>query len=272
VCQADSELDYVQTNSLQWDKWVEDKCIWTIPITHDEFVRAAHGDFSLFVTPTIPIPKEWLGELVSYEVLGLASAGGQQIPLLAAQGAKVTVFDNSSMQLNSEKAVAIREQYNVTTVQGDMTRRLPFDDCTFDYIINPVSNSYISDVRSVWKECYRILKHKGILISGFANPVVYMFDAFADGLSVKNKLPLNPLADYAEDVLKKVISRDGVQFSHTLEEQINGQLQAGLILTDLFEDFHPVSEETKYDTYIGSIASRLTKYMPIYIATRSIKY
>jgi hypothetical protein len=28
----------------------------------------------------------------------------------------------------------------------------------------------------------------------------------------------------------------GVQFSHTIEEQIGGQLKAGLMLTDLYED------------------------------------
>ena len=28
----------------------------------------------------------------------------------------------------------------------------------------------------------------------------------------------------------------GIQFSHTLEEQIGGQLEAGFILTDLYED------------------------------------
>jgi hypothetical protein len=29
---------------------------------------------------------------------------------------------------------------------------------------------------------------------------------------------------------------DGVEFSHTLEEQIGGQLEAGFILQDLYED------------------------------------
>jgi hypothetical protein len=30
----------------------------------------------------------------------------------------------------------------------------------------------------------------------------------------------------------------GIQFSHTLEEQIGGQMKAGFILTDVFEDFN----------------------------------
>jgi hypothetical protein len=32
-------------------------------------------------------------------------------------------------------------------------------------------------------------------------------------------------------------NKEGIQFSHTLEEQIGGQLEAGLILTDVYEDF-----------------------------------
>jgi hypothetical protein len=31
---------------------------------------------------------------------------------------------------------------------------------------------------------------------------------------------------------------EGIQFSHTFDEQIGGQLKAGFILTDVFEDYN----------------------------------
>lgn len=263
--------NYTKKNSFQWDKWANDNCIWTMPISHEEYVNACKGEYSIYLTPTKPLPREWLGELSSSCVLGLASAGGQQIPLLASQGAKVTVLDISKRQLESERIVAEREKYSVNLVQGDFSKPLPFENNTFDLIINPVSNSYLQDILPLWKECARVLKSGGTLLSGFANPVVYMFDVLENELTVRNKLPLNPLVDYPDDVLEKIVNKDGVQFSHTLSDQIDGQLQAGLRIMNFFEDSHPKSEDTNYDTYIGAIASRLTHYMPIYCATRSIK-
>lgn len=48
-------------------------------------------------------------------------------------------------------------------------------------------------------------------------------------------LPFNPLMD--EKLYEESIKNDwGIQFSHTLEEQLGGQLKAGFRLVDLFED------------------------------------
>ena len=38
---------------------------------------------------------------------------------------------------------------------------------------------------------------------------------------------------------KSLESDDGVQFSHTIEEQIGGQLRAGLTLRDVYGDIYP---------------------------------
>ena len=92
------------------------------------------------------------------EVLGLASGGGQQMPIFTALGAKCTVLDYSEKQIASEIEVAKRENYEIKTIRADMTKPLPFEDETFDLIFHPVSNCYIEDVLPVWKECFRVLK------------------------------------------------------------------------------------------------------------------
>ena len=48
-------------------------------------------------------------------------------------------------------------------------------------------------------------------------------------------LPFNPLKD--PQLYRDSMQNDwGIQFSHTLEEQLGGQLEAGFRLTDLYED------------------------------------
>jgi hypothetical protein len=74
-------------------------------------------------------------------------------------------------------------------------------------------------------------------------------------LLIVNPLPYNPLAN--EEIYQKSVQTDGsVQFSHSLEEQIGGQLKAGFELTDLYED---------RDTGL------LSEYVPTFFATRSVK-
>jgi 2-polyprenyl-3-methyl-5-hydroxy-6-metoxy-1,4-benzoquinol methylase len=70
-------------------------------------------------------------------VLCLASGGGQQGPILAAAGARVTVFDNSPQQLAQDRFVARREGLTLETVEGDMRDLSVFADVSFDLIVHP---------------------------------------------------------------------------------------------------------------------------------------
>lgn len=121
------------------------------------------------LTPVKPVPHAWFGDLRGKKLLGLASGGGQQMPVFAALGADCTVFDYSEKQLENERAVAEREGYQIRIVRGDMTKPLPFEDESFDLIFHPVSNCYIEDVRPVWRECRRVLRRGGFLISGVSH-------------------------------------------------------------------------------------------------------
>lgn len=109
-------------------------------------------------------------------VLCLASAGGQQAPVLAAAGAEVTVFDLSERQLAQDRAVASRDGLALATVQGDMRDLSAFADQSFDVVFHPISNLYVPDVRPVWRECFRVLRPGGSLLSSFYNPVVFVGD------------------------------------------------------------------------------------------------
>ena len=159
-------MGYTDINADTIDRWVDKGWEWGRPITHEQFITAREGRWSMVLTPIKPVPGDWFPDLKDKNVLGLASGGGQQMPVFAARGAKCTVLDYSQKQIDSELLVAEREGYNINAIRADMTRPLPFDADTFDMIFHPVSNCYIEEVLPVWRECFRILKKGGLLMAG----------------------------------------------------------------------------------------------------------
>ena len=248
--------DYTSINSKTIDNWIEHGWEWGIPITHDEYVKALNGEWAVLLTPVKPVPKSWFPALKGKRLLGLASGGGQQMPIFSALGASCTVLDYSDVQLASEKMVAEREKYQIDIVKADMTKTFPFGDGSFDIIFHPVANCYIEDVYHVWNECYRVLKSGGTLLAGLDNGLNFLFDDEKLPLTVSNKLPFNPLKN-REQYQKIEEARDGIQFSHTMEEQIGGQLKAGFILKDLYED--------------RNNSGLLKDYAPSFVATLAVK-
>lgn len=226
-------MNYQDINAATIDRWVEEGWEWGKPISHETYVNAQNGVWDVLLTPTIPVPHEWFGDMNGKKLLGLASGGGQQMPIFAALGAVCTVLDYSAKQLESERMVSQREGYDIDIIRADMTKPLPFPDETFDIIFHPVSNCYVADVLPIWKECFRILKKGGILLAGVDNGLNFAFD-----LEEKNvifKMPFDPLHNEEH---RKFLEKenDGMQFSHTIDEQIGGQLAAGFRLTNVYGD------------------------------------
>ena len=247
--------NYQDINAKTIDRWVENGWEWGTPITHEQYLAAKEGSWSIVLTPTKPVPAKWFPDLAGKALLGLACGGGQQMPLFAAAGAVCTVLDYSERQLESERMVSEREGYPIDVVRADMSKPLPFADGSFDIIVHPVSNCYIREVEPLWRECFRVLKPGGVLLAGLDNGINYIFDN--EETELLHSLPFDPLSNPAlmEELQK---TDDGVQFSHTFEEQVGGQLKAGFVLTHLFEDVN------------GS--GRLHEMnIPTFVATRAVK-
>lgn len=238
-------MDYTNYNSKIIDQWVTEGWEWGKPIDHEEYLKAQKGDFKMVLTPNRQIPKDWFPDsFKNQKVLGLAAGGGQQMPILTALGADCTVFDYSQKQLDAEKEVADREGYSIEVIRGDMTKNLPFADESFDMIIQPVANCYIEDVQHVWEESARILKKGGRLLVGMDNGVNYIFDKTETKLY--HKLPYNPLEDPSINE-EFPPEEEGIQFSHTLDEQLRGQIKAGFQIVDLYEDTNSEGKLAEYN-------------------------
>ncbi|MDR3512315.1 MAG: class I SAM-dependent methyltransferase [Caulobacteraceae bacterium] len=256
-------MDVGQVNREGWDRRVEAADVWTVAVDAETIARARAGDWAIHLTANRPTPADWLGDVAGRDVLCLASGGGQQGPTLAAAGARVVVFDASARQLAQDEAVARREGLDLTIRQGFMHDLSGFANAAFDLIFHPVSNCYAPQVEPVWRECFRVLRPGGVLLAGFMNPMVYVFDPDAEArgeLVARFRLPYSDIADRDPETLAAIIARDHtVEFSHSLEAQIGGQLRAGFLLTGLFED-----------TDRGD-ASMRSRWFPTMIATRAVK-
>ena len=258
-------MDIREHNRIAWDKEVESKNKWTVPVTEEVIAAAKQGHWEIVLTPTRPIPREWYPNLEDLDVLCLASGGGQQGPILAAARATVTVLDNSPKQLEQDRLVADRHGLPVTTVEGDMADLSMFSDESFGLIVHPVSNIFVPDIRPVWREAFRVLCRRGVLLAGITNPVRYLFDYdLADStgiLKVKYALPYSDLTSVtAAEKQQHIEAGTPLEFSHTLEDQIGGQIDAGFLLTGFYED-----------AFVEEDNDPLTKYMPSFIATRAVK-
>lgn len=243
---------YTDLNAQIIDRWVEEGWEYGNPISHEEFVNALQDEWRVLLTPTKPVPRDWLNDLKGKRILGLASGGGQQMAIFSALGAKCTVLDYSNRQLENERIVAQREGYEIELVCADMTRPLPFSDESFDLIFHPTSNYYVKDVRSIFRECYRVLKKGGSLLCGLGNEINFL--VAEDEREIVNAMPFDPFLN--EEHRRQLEQYDcGMQFSHTLEEQIGGQLAAGFRLVDLYEDtngqgrLHEMNIKTYLATY-----------------------
>lgn len=255
--------DVAAFNRAAWDGLARSGNRWTVPVDGAAIAAARAGRLSLLLTPTTPVPADWLGDVRGKDVLLLAGGGGQQGPCLAAAGARVTVLDNSPEQLARDAEVAAREGLALTPVLGDMRALTPFAAASFDLIFHPCSNCFVPDVLPVWREAFRVLRPGGVLLSGVCNPIGFATDLAKERegvVQLKYKIPYSDL-DHADDPEIQRLRAEGepISFGHTLQDLLGGQMAAGFHLTGLYED--------GWDDDPAPIH----RLMKLYLATRALK-
>ncbi|MEM7700254.1 MAG: methyltransferase domain-containing protein, partial [Verrucomicrobiota bacterium] len=148
--------------------------------------------------------------------------------------------------------------------QGHMGNLAALSDESFDIIFNPVSTVFVEDLDPVWRECARVLRPNGRLMTGFVNPSFYLFDHEAleesGDLRAVHRLPYSDLESLDEETLSAQLEAQvSLEYSHSWEKQIGGQCRAGLAIADLYED--------DWDEK----STGLQGVMPLYAATLAMK-
>lgn len=117
-------------------------------------------------------------------------------------------------------------------------------------------------MRPVWRECHRVLRPGGHLLAGFTNPLRYLFDdelALNGNLEVRHAIPYSDLTSLTEAERQAYVldKNQPLQFGHSLEDQIGGQLAAGFALVGFYEDRYDPAERDPISRYIATfIATR----------------
>lgn len=248
-------------NRNAWNEQVRKGNKWTIPVTPDIIAAAGNGNWDVVLTPAKPVPHDWFPEVPS-RVLCLASGGGQQGPVLAAAGYDVTVFDLSPEQLSQDRKVAEENGLLLELVEGDMNDLSALYGREFDLVFNPCSLNFIEDPRPVFREISKVLRKGGRFMTGFSNPVNWLFDyrkSLEGTYCLKYSQPYTDEASLENDVLEE-LDRDNEPrvFGHSLTALIGGQLEAGLVIHRMFED-------------TGDEADPMNRHYPGYIATLAEK-
>ncbi|MGL6258925.1 class I SAM-dependent methyltransferase [Vibrio sp. WXL210] len=253
--------DSVKHNERAWDHYVEQGVSWTQAVDADAIARAKEGNFEVHLGLKRPIERKWFpSDMNGLKVLCLAGGGGQQGPLLAAMGAAVTVMDLSAGQLAADIKSAELNGLSIQTEQGDMRDLSRFSSELFDIILCPVSITYIPELKTLYQECFRVLKPEGCFMLAAPHPSIYLFDAdlWDQGIfQVTNRLPFNSMDELDEDEQRQFIAdKKAIEFSHTMEQIIGGQLDAGFVIDRFVED---------------KLDEGLSHYMSDYFATRARK-
>lgn len=250
-------MDIVKHNKSAWDSYVDKKDRWTIPVSEEELKTIKKDKWRIVLTPNRTAPHDWFPNLKDLKILGLASGGGQQGPILATLGADVTIFDNSEKQLEQDKILSDKLNLNIKTVQGDMKDLTVFADNSFDLIFNLCSIVFVDNVLPVWKECFRVLKPGGILMTGLINPISFQLDE--DKFKLIYKQPFSDLNSLPKEKLQELKDKnEPLVFGHSLTDQMGGQLDAGFVITNMFED-------------TWDVENKMDDFLPSFIATRAVK-
>jgi len=105
--------------------------------------------------------------------------------------------------------------------------------------VHPCSNCFVDEIQPVWNEAHRVLKPGGVLLSGITNPVTYLMDPYLEKQCVfqlKYSMPYSDLRSLTPEERETYFPDEPINFGHSLEDQIGGQLAAGFQLAGFYED------------------------------------
>ena len=190
-------------------------------------------------------PEGMLGTVVGTDVLCLAAGGGQQSAAFALLGARVTVLDFSTVQLQRDVEAAARYGLTVQALEGDMRDLSRFADRAFDVIWHAHAIPFIPDPGVVFDEVARVIRPGGLYRLAWSNPFVHgIWDSpwTATGYGLKQRYVDGGEMVY-DDPEWHVRGADGSitpvrgprEWRHGLGSVVNGLIRRGFEIRGMWE-------------------------------------
>ncbi len=253
-------------------KAIRDGEEYTIPwldLDIEAYRRYRQGEAKVLPAPYEDDPADRLlmQGVQGLDVLLLAGGGGQQSAVYSLLGARVTVFDLTPEQLDSDQAAARHYGYAVTTIQGDMRDLSGMPPDSFDRVHQPISTLYVPDLRPVYAGVARLLRPGGLYRADYTFPLLYMaepraWDGKGYGLYVTQPYRDGAIRETADG---RVTFDEGPligEFHHSLSSIINGLIDAGLTVRGVWETPRIGAQPPLEALEPGSQAHR-ARYLPI---------
>jgi SAM-dependent methyltransferase len=220
-------------NERMWDEEVRQGGGYTQPwldLDVDFLRECATGKCEEMPSPLDALhPPCLLADVDGKDVLCLASGGGQQSAVFSLLGARVTVVDLSSGQLEGDRTAAAHYGYEVRILHGDMRILGALDDNSFDLIHQPESMCYMPDVAKVFAEAARVLKPGGLYRVTLMSPA--LFSVEWDGEKYYLATPHSERVHHRDD--------GGIEYRHTMADIFNALVNSGLSLERVHDRPHP---------------------------------
>lgn len=109
------------------------------------------------------LKKEQGVSLANFRVLDLGSGTGKHAFYFAERGATVVGMEISATALKIAEKRKVLEKLPVTFLQGDIGKKYPFENASFDIVLDILSSNSLDDAsREIYlRETHRVLKNDG---------------------------------------------------------------------------------------------------------------
>ncbi|MBW2981587.1 class I SAM-dependent methyltransferase [Candidatus Woesearchaeota archaeon] len=181
----------------------------------------------------LPTMLELAGSIKNQKLLDLGCGFGDYAKIYSEKGAIVTAIDNSKKEI--EHAINLKIP-NVDFKVCDISNQLPFKDSSFDILTSSLVFDHLEDLQSLFKECNRILKNKGIMVFSITNPVFFQERSLVGKIKIFGKKII--FGNYFErrKIVRKWGSKIKMEHYHKpLEDYFSAFLENGFELLSFKE-------------------------------------
>lgn len=139
---------------------------------YDRWAEIYDDDGNPLVALEEPLTRHHLGGVAGLRVLDAGCGTGRHALPLARAGAAVTAIDFSEGML--ARARAKPDADRVTWLVHDLSRRLPFDDASFDRVLGALVLDHIADPPAFFGELARVCDPRGRIVLAAMHPAMLL--------------------------------------------------------------------------------------------------